>query len=105
MVILIRLKFFYNNLIVVLILAPGREFYELNLSNSFNIYGLKLNTVHFFSGTVITHFLDKLYQEINFKSHLNSHLSQTLVNKKKYCQICTSHIILSHFIGLCPLFQ
>ena len=32
---------------------------------------MKLNEVHFSSGTVITHFSDKLYQEINFKSHLN----------------------------------
>ena len=39
---------------------------------SFNIYGMKLNEVHFSSGTVITPFLDKPYQEINFKSHLNS---------------------------------
>ena len=83
MVILIRLRYFYNNLIIVLILAPGREFSELNLSNSFNIYGLKLNTVHFFSATVITHFLDKLYQEINFKSHLNSHLNQTILSIRK----------------------
>ena len=34
---------------------------------SFNIYGMKLNEVHFSSGTVITPFLDKPYQEINFK--------------------------------------
>ena len=39
---------------------------------SFKICGMKLNEVHFSMGTVITHFLDKLYQEINFKSHLNS---------------------------------
>ena len=38
---------------------------------SFNIYGLKLNKVHFSSRTVITHFLDKPCQEINFESHLN----------------------------------
>ena len=31
---------------------------------SFNIYGMKLNEVHFSSRTVITHFLDKTYQEI-----------------------------------------
>ena len=33
---------------------------------------MKLNEVYFFSGAVITHFLDKFYQEINFKSHLNT---------------------------------
>ena len=32
---------------------------------SFNIYGIKLNEVHFSSRTVIIHFLDKSYQEIN----------------------------------------
>ena len=38
----------------------------------FNIYGMKLNEVHFSSGDVITHFSDKPYQEKGFKSHLNS---------------------------------
>ena len=33
---------------------------------------MKLNEVYFSSGTVLTHFLDKPYQEINFKSHLNN---------------------------------
>ena len=33
---------------------------------------MKLNEGHFSSGTVIIHFWDKHYQEINFKSHLNS---------------------------------
>ena len=32
---------------------------------------MKLNEVRFSSGTVITHFLDKPYQEVNFKCHLN----------------------------------
>ena len=44
-------------------------------SISFNIYGIKLNEVPFSLETVITHFLDKPYQEINSKSHLNSILS------------------------------
>ena len=35
---------------------------------SFNNYGMKLNEVYFPSGTVIIHFLDKSYKEINFKS-------------------------------------
>ena len=33
---------------------------------------MKPDEVHFSSRTVITPFLDKPYQEINFKSHLNS---------------------------------
>ena len=33
---------------------------------------MKLNEVHLSLGTVITHSLDKPYQEIHFKSHLNS---------------------------------
>ena len=32
---------------------------------------MKLNEGHFSSGTVIIHFLDKTFKEINFKSHLN----------------------------------
>ena len=44
---------------------------------SFNICGIKLNQGHFFFGTVITHFWDKPYQEINFKSHLNIVLLRT----------------------------
>ena len=43
-------------------------------SVSFSIYGIKLIEGHFSSGTVIIHVLDKTYQEINFKSHLNSEL-------------------------------
>ena len=60
MVILIRLIYFHDSLNVALILA------------SFNMYGMKLDEVHFSLGTVITHFLDKPYQESNVKSHLNS---------------------------------
>ena len=33
---------------------------------------MKLKEVHFSSETVITQFLDKPYQEIHFKGHLNS---------------------------------
>ena len=39
---------------------------------SFDIYGMKSNEGHFHLRTVLIHFLDKLYQEINFKSNLNS---------------------------------
>ena len=38
----------------------------------FNIYGKELNEGYFSSGTVIIHFLNKRYQEINFGSHSNS---------------------------------
>ena len=33
---------------------------------------MKLKEAHFSSGTVITQFLDKAYQEIHFKGHSNS---------------------------------
>ena len=39
---------------------------------------MKLNDGHF-SGTVTIHFLDKTYQEITFKSHLNSVLRKNTV--------------------------
>ena len=55
---------------------------------SFAIYEIKLNKVHFSSGTTIIHVLDQLYQETNFKSHLNSEKSG------KICQICTCPIWL-----------
>ena len=56
---------------IVLIIAPGCGFFPAK-HVSFNIYGMKLNEEHFSSGTVVIHFLDKPYQEINFKSHLNT---------------------------------
>ena len=36
------------------------------------IYEMKLNDGHFFLGTVIIHFRDKPYQQINFENHSNS---------------------------------
>ena len=39
---------------------------------SFKIYRMKLNEVHFSSGTSRIHFLDKPYQEIDVKSNSNS---------------------------------
>ena len=41
---------------------------------SFKIYGMKLNKVLFSSENAITYFLDKPYQETNFKGHLNNRL-------------------------------
>ena len=38
----------------------------------FNTYGIKLNDGHFSSGTVIIHFYDKPYHEINFKIYTNT---------------------------------
>ena len=67
---LIRLKYFNDSLNIVLILALGREFFwdkcvqYLRFTFTFNIYGMKLNELHFSSGTVITHFLDKPYHLI-----------------------------------------
>ena len=62
---------------------------------SFNISRMKLNKVHFSLGTVITHFLDKSYQEINFKSHLSS----ALLCKwgKRLSDLHIFRVILFHF--------
>ena len=62
---------------------------------SFNIYGLKLNKVHFSSRTAITHFLDKPCQEINFESHLNGILP--CKQGKKLSNLHMSRVILFHF--------
>ena len=64
-----RLKYFHDSLNIALILALSRECFCAKCPTS---YGMKLNEVHFSSGTVITHFLDKPYQEIDLKNHLNS---------------------------------
>ena len=45
---------------------------------------MKLNEGDFSSGTAIIHFLDKLYQKINFKSHLNSVLLYQKINLKSH---------------------
>ena len=64
---------------------------------------MKLNEVHFSSITVFTQFLDKGYQEINFKSHLDSVL---LCQKGKILSdLHMSHVILFHFTCLCLLLQ
>ena len=57
---------------------------------------MKLNEVHFSLGTVITPFLDKPYQEINFKSHLNSVLLCKL--GKILSDLYMSRVILFHFL-------
>ena len=68
---------------------------------SFNIYGIKLNEGHCSLGTVIIHFSDKPYQEINFKSHLIVHY---FVNMEKYCQICTCPGIFYFSLLVCAYF-
>ena len=71
MVIQIRSKHFHDSLKIALILAPGRGFLWNKIKWT-KIYGMKLKEAHFSSGTVITQFLDKAYQEIHFKGHSNS---------------------------------
>ena len=55
------------------------------------------------SGTVIIHFLDNPYQQINFKSHL----SNVLVCKqgKIMSYFYMPGLTLFHFTYLCSLFQ
>ena len=56
----------------------------------FDISKMKSNEKNFSLGTVIIHILDKTYQEINFRSPLNSALclnSTLYVYKEKYCLI------------------
>ena len=60
---------------------------------------MNLNEGHFSSGTVIIHFLDKLYQEINFKKHLNSVL--LCKQGKMLPDLHISRVIIFHFTCLC----
>ena len=64
---------FHDTLNVVVILAPGSELSSVKCTQfTLTFYRMKLNKVHFFFRSVITHFWDKHYQEINYKSHLNN---------------------------------
>ena len=67
----------------------------------FNIYRLELNKGSFSSRTAITHFLDKPYQKINFKSYLTSVI---LGKQKKYCQICTCPMWFYFIVLICTHF-
>ena len=62
---------------------------------------MKLNEVRFSLGTVITDFLDKPYQEINFKSHLNSVLpckkGKTLRFTQVSCDFISLYLIAFNF--------
>ena len=52
---IIRLKYFRDSLYIAVILAPAGESFTAKYAQ-FNIYGIKSNDGHFFSGTVIIHF-------------------------------------------------
>ena len=54
---------------IVVIFAPTRKLFSAKSTQFPNIYEIKSNDGHFSSRTVITHFQDKLYQNINSKSH------------------------------------
>ena len=64
---------------------------------------MKINEVHFSPGLVITHFFDKPYQQINFKSQLNSVLPCKWV--KILSDLHMSRVVLFHFTWLCSLLQ
>ena len=67
---------------------------------SFNVYGMKLNEVHFSLGTVVTHFY---CHSINFKSHFNNVLPCD--QGKLLSDLLMSRVILFHFAWLCSLLQ
>ena len=57
---IIRLKYFHDNLnIVVIFLPPGREFFIL--LSVLNQMKMKLNGGYFPFGTIVNHFCDKCY--------------------------------------------
>ena len=64
---------------------------------------MKLNEVHFSPETVITDFLGKPYQKINFKSHLNSELP--CKEGKILSDLHMSCVVLLHFTWLRSLLQ
>ena len=99
-VILIRLKYLHDSLNIALILDTGHDVFLCWVGPiSFDIYGMKLNEVNFSSVSVITHFLDTPYQEINFKSHLNTLLLCKSV--KIMSDLHISCVIFFHITWLC----
>ena len=68
---IIQFSDFFDSVSIVVILAPGFRFFSAKSAQFPNIYRMKLNKGRFSFGTIIIHFWDKIYQEINFKSHLN----------------------------------
>ena len=51
---IIRLKYFHDNLNIVVILPPGREFFIL--LSALNQMKMKLNEGYFPFGTIVNHF-------------------------------------------------
>ena len=62
---IVRFKHYYDSLNIALILVM--TFPLLSVSNSFNIYRIKVNGGHSAAINVIINFLDKLNQGMNFK--------------------------------------
>ena len=95
-----KIKYFHDSLSNAVIVAPGQEIFSANCAQ----FLLKFTKwEHFSLGTVIIHFWDKFYQDINFKSHLNS----VLVRKKGklLSDLNMFHLVLFHFTCLCSLLQ
>ena len=71
-----RLIYFHDSLNTVAIIALRDECFSGKYAQfSFNTYEMKLNERPFPSRIVAIHFWDKPYQELNFKSNLNSVLN------------------------------
>ena len=69
---------------------------------SFNIYRMNLIDRYFYFQSVIVHFWDKPFQEMNFKS--DSKIVYYFVNTEKYYQICTCSIWLYFTLLACAHF-
>ena len=87
---IIRLKYFYYSLNIVVILAPGPKFSSARYTWCFS------------SGTVIIHFWDNLYQEINLKIHSNTILLFILIVYAQFCNE-TERYQLKYFSILPPI--
>ena len=73
MFIIIRLRYFLDSLDIAMIVAPACEFFSVKCAQ-FPLICREWNQTkgNFSFGMVFIHFWHKPYQEINFKSHLNS---------------------------------
>ena len=72
---IMQLKYLHDSLNIVVILAPGREFFSVKCAQfplTFNIYETKLNEGHFSFGTVVPSFTFAMkLRDANYKSHWN----------------------------------
>ena len=69
---IILLSNFHDSLDIALILAPDGKFFSAKcVQFPLKFAEWNLNEGHCCSGTIIIHFLDKPFQEINLKIHLN----------------------------------